>query len=117
MIRLQDMSPQSQYSIARFYTDLDAGPRAPFQVVCVIEWTPVAGEAWVHGMLAKEKTSRVLLRELIETLAERGIRYVFAWRDTARRLPGGEVQEDGSTKIALTDFSPVRQLATDWAPL
>lgn len=117
MIRLQDLSPRSAYSIARLYDDLNAGPRAPFQVVCVVEWTPVPGEAWVHGMLAKGDANRVLLRDLVVALAERGVRYVFAWRDTARRLPRGEIMADGSTRITLADFLPPRQFTTEWAPL
>ena len=101
MIRYQDMPIGSKTSVARFYAEDDPEPMADYDVVCTVNWEPPA-TAWLHGMMGKG--SRRLWRELAESLHERKIEFIRAFRVEGRLLPGAELMPDGSWRIPVAQF-------------
>lgn len=102
--------------IARVYDCVEPEPMAPFCGVFVLEWED-ARTVWIKAMLGR--LTRRTLRELVQTLVDKGAWTVLARRAEGRVLPLGVLGEDGITRIRVADLAErfARPGASDWVDL
>lgn len=115
MIRVQELPPDSTYSVVRFFNDPNASMFAEFDLVATIEWERYSRTAWIHAM--KGQANRYLLRELVDYLVSQGVRTIKAKRAAQRILPRGKVMQDGSIEIDIDDLVKRQPHDTNWGTL
>ena len=89
-----------ELSIIRFY-DKESDDMIPYAAVGTIVWESDS-IVWIkalHGTI-----TRAMLRELVHTLQDLGVRFVKAKREEGRSLPFSEQQTDGTFLIDLLNI-------------
>lgn len=86
-----------ELSIIRFYDEAEEG-MVPYAAVATVFWES-ADTIWIKAMHGT--ITRRMLRELVNELAQQGVRYIKAKREEGRQLPLGVLQDDGTFIIDL----------------
>ena len=114
MIRPQHFPRGRDYTGLRCFYDPNPAQMADFDVSFLVEWEP-PDAAWVW--LGKGQLNRALLRELLDWMADHGVKTIKAMRAEHRRLPGGVRQLDGSMWIDVASMRQRYPFDTNFAPL
>lgn len=89
-----------ELSIIRFY-DKESDDMIPYAAVGTIIWESET-VVWIkalHGII-----TRAMLRELVQTLQDLGVRFVKAKREEGRSLPFSQQQPDGTFLVDLLNI-------------